>query len=287
VHTSTPSTISSESPEPAEPTITPTPQPTFTPPPPPPEVEGEHLWLDRPVPASGPTWTNKTYPYGSTLGGSLRPHHGVEFGVDTGTPVLAVAAGTVLVAGGDSQIAYGPQTNFYGNLVILELATNSTVPVFALYGHLSEVTVAAGQGVETGETLGYSGESGVADGPHLHFEVRVGENSYEATRNPLLWLKPLPQTGIVAGRVTSPGGQLLYEAPITLQRVDAPSAYAATTSYAADGPNSDSVQEENFALDDIAPGFYEATVSAGDKRYSTELWVYAGRTNWAEIVVGP
>lgn len=201
--------------------------------------------------------------------------------------MLAVAAGTVVVAGDDSLIAYGPQTNFYGNLVVLELATNSTVPVFALYGHLSQMAVAAGQVVAAGDLLGYSGASGVADGPHLHFEVRVGVNSYEATRNPLLWLKPLPQTGIVVGRVIGPGGQLLHEAPITLQRVDAPSAYAATTSYAIGGPNSDSLYEENFALDDIAPGFYEAIVSAGDKRYTTEVWVYAGRTNWVEIVVGP
>jgi murein DD-endopeptidase MepM/ murein hydrolase activator NlpD len=215
----------------------------------------------------------------------LAPHHGVEFGVPTGTPVLAVGAGTVRVAGDDSQVAYGPTTNFYGNLVVIELAA-SDAPVFALYGHLSEVAVAVGQSVAAGETIGYSGATGVADGPHLHFEVRVGENSYGATRNPLLWLIPLPQTGVVAGRVVGPGGELLHEAPVTLQRVDAPAPYTATTSYAVGGSNGDATLAENFALDDVVPGFYQAIVSDDDRRFITDLWVYPGRTNWVEIVAG-
>jgi murein DD-endopeptidase MepM/ murein hydrolase activator NlpD len=270
----------------ADPTATPTPQPTFTPPPPPPAVEGEHLWLGRPIPSTGPSWTDKSYPYGGTRGGALRPHHGVEFIAPVGTPVTAVAAGTVRVAGDDNLVAYGPHTNFYGNLVVVELATASDVPVFALYGHLSVVAVAVGQPVGVGETLGYSGATGIADGPHLHFEVRVSDNSYGMTRNPLLWLIPLPQTGIVAGRVVGPSGELLHEAPVTLQRVDAPSPYTATSSYAPNGPNGDLIEAENFAIDDVIPGFYQVIVSAGDRRYIKELWVFAGRTNWVEIVVG-
>lgn len=206
----------------------------------------------------------------------------------TGTPVLATAAGTVVAAGDDATTAYGPQTNFYGNLVVLELDNNSGgSPLFALYGHLSEVQVAVGQTVAAGDVLGLSGSSGVADGPHLHFEVRVGENSYYTTRNPLLWLVPLPGTGVVAGRVTGPSGEPLYEAPVTLVRIDAPAPYTATTTYANGEPNSDGVMNENFAVDDVVPGFYEAIVDAGDRRFTTELWVYPGRTNWVEIVVAP
>lgn len=266
------------------PTASPAP-PTFTPPPPPPPVEGEHLFWQRPVPAAGPTWTDKAYPYGSTRGGSLRPHHGVEFVVPPGTPVLAVAPATVRVAGDDSQTAYGPQTNFYGNLVVLEMADTSGVPIFALYGHLSEVTVEVGQVVAAGDVLGLSGSSGVADGPHLHLEARVGENSYSATRNPLLWLKPLPGTGVVAGRVVGPGGALLHEAPVALQRVDGLAPYTATASYAADGPNPDGRLAENFVMDDVEPGFYELVVTDGRQRHTVELWVFPGRVNWVEIVV--
>jgi len=269
------------------PTETP-PPPTFTPPPPPPVVAGEHLVFPRPVPPSGPTWTDKVYPYGSTRGGRLRPHTGVEFVVPSGTPVLAVASGTVVAAGNDAAIAYGPQTNFYGNLVILELdGSNGGAPLFALYGHLSEVSVTLGQRVNVGDVLALSGATGVADGPHLHFEIRVGQNSYADTRNPILWLTPLPQTGVMAGRIVSPNGEPLYEAPVTLVRVDAPAPYTATTSYAAGEPNSDGLMAENFAVDDVVPGFYQIIVDTGSRQFKTELWVYPGRTNWVELVVGP
>ncbi|WP_374689164.1 M23 family metallopeptidase [Promineifilum sp.] len=268
-------------------TATTTPPPTFTPPPPPPPVEGEHLLLPRPVAAGGATWTDKSYPYGSTRGGTLRPHTGVEFGVPAGTPVLAVAPGAVVVAGDDSQIAYGPQTNFYGNLVIVEMSGLAGGSLYALYGHLSEIAVTAGQAVAVGDTLGLSGESGVADGPHLHFELRFGENSYGATRNPLLWLKPLKGTGVVAGRVLGPDGGRLNEAPVALLRVDGPAPYTATTSYAAGEPNPDDLLDETFVLDDVEPGYYQAVVDSGRRRYSTELWVFPDRVNWVEITLSP
>lgn len=211
----------------------------------------------------------------------------MEFIVPTGTPVVAVAPGTVVVAGNDSQTAYGPSTDFYGNLIVLELETTGATPIYVLYGHLSEVGVAVGQRVAAGDTLGLSGATGVADGPHLHFEVRVGQNLYTATRNPLLWLAPLPETGVVAGRVVNAAGELLHEAPVSLIRVDATSAYTATTSYALGDPNGDDTINENFAVDDVTGGFYEAVVDAGSRRFTANVWVYPGRVNWVEIAAGP
>jgi len=260
--------------------------PTFTPPPPPPLAEGEHFLLQRPVPSSGPAWTDKTYPYGSTRGGALRPHTGVEFVVPEGTEVLAVAAGTVRVAGNDSLIAFGPHPNFYGNLIVIESdSTNGGGPIYHLYGHLSEVHVAEGQMVAAGEVIGLSGSTGVADGPHLHFEVRSGENSYLATQNPLLWLVPFPQTGVVLGRVTWPNGELVQETLVTLIRVDAPSPYTATTTYAQGEPNQDGIYGENFVLDDVIPGYYQIVVGDGSNRTTSELWVYPGRTNFIELTL--
>lgn len=270
-----------------EPTETPTPPPTFTPPPPPPPVAGEHLHWQRPVPASGPTWTDKSYPYGSTRGGRYRVHHGVEFIVPSGTPVLAVAPGTVRVAGDDSQTPYGPQNNFYGNLVVLELAGTSGTPVFALYGHLSTVTVSAGQVVAAGDVLGLSGDSGVADGPHLHLEARVGQNDYFAAANPLLWLAPLPGTGVVLGRIMDSGSTLLREAPVMLRRVDGDAPYTATSSYALIGPQDSGILGENFVMDDVEPGLYEVVVNDGAGEHTTELWVYPDRLNWVDFVIGP
>jgi murein DD-endopeptidase MepM/ murein hydrolase activator NlpD len=54
----------------------------------------EHYWFWRPIHEGQTNWTDKVYPYGGTRGGTLRPHHGVEFYVPEGTQVLAVADGT-------------------------------------------------------------------------------------------------------------------------------------------------------------------------------------------------
>jgi murein DD-endopeptidase MepM/ murein hydrolase activator NlpD len=269
------------------PSITPTPQPTFTRPAAPDPADWEHYWLNRPVPITSTVWTNKIYPYGSTRGGSLRTHHGVEFDVPAGTPIFAAAAGTVVAAGPDDTIAYGPHTNFYGNLVVIQHEwLHNGQPVLTLYGHLSQIEVTAGQHVAAQEQIALSGASGVADGPHLHFEVRVGQNSYDTTRNPLLWLYPFPDRGVIAGRVTFPGGALAQSAPITLRRIDGSAPYAATTSYADATVLPDDGWNENFALDDVYAGYYEVIVSAGDKEYKTTTWVYPYQTSFVEIVLG-
>ena len=272
-----------------EPSITPTPTdppPTFTPPPPPPESPGEHLIFGRPVPSSATQWTDKAYPYGSTRGGTLQPHHGVEFDVPTGTPVLAAAAGTVRVAGPDDLFAVGPQTNFYGNVVVVEHNTSPHgLPVFTLYGHLSQVDVVVGQQVAAQEQLGLSGDTGIAYGPHLHFEVREGTNTYLSTRNPVLWLRPFSEDGIVAALVTFANGQPANEVPVTLRRVDGFAPYTASTSYALAPVNGDLTFGENFAVDDVLAGYYE--IIAGDGRNATKqvLWVYPGRTNLVTIAL--
>ena len=260
--------------------------PTFTPPALPQTSLEEHYWLRRPVAEGGVVWTDKEYPYGSTRSGQLRPHHGVEFNVDYNTEILAAASGTVVVAGADDTIAYGPETNFYGNLIVIEHDTlYNGKPIYTLYGHLTTPLVAVGQHVDAQQAIGLSGATGVADGPHMHFEVRVGANDYNSTRNPLLWLWPFPDRGTVIGRVTFPDGSLAYEAPVRVVRVDAPSRYAATTTYAQGRVNPDDQWYENFAIDDVEAGYYDVIVYAGDEKFETAVWVYPRRTTFVEIVI--
>lgn len=263
-----------------------TPPPTFTPPATPDEASDDHYWLQRPVAAGGVVWTDKHYPYGSTRGGELRPHHGVEFNVPYNTEILAAAPGTVRVAGSDSEEAHGPHTNFYGNLVVIEHDYQyAGQPLFTLYGHLSEVLVSVGQQVSAQDVLGLSGATGVADGPHMHFEVRLGANSYDNTRNPLLWLFPFPQNGTIAGRVVFPDGSLATDAPVSLNRIDGSSPYYATTSYSGDSVNADEHWQENFVIDDVRNGYYEVVVRVDGERYTAETWVYEYRTSFVEIVL--
>ena len=263
-----------------------TPIPTFTPPALPFTSDEDHYWLQRPIPEDGVVWTDKIYPYGGSKGGTLRPHHGVEFNVEKGSQVIAAASGTVVVAGKDDVLAYGPQTDFYGNLVVIELDTTfEGKPVYTLYGHLSEIYVVEGQHVDAQQFIALSGASGVADGPHLHFEVRLGRNDYGSTYNPRLWLYPFPDYGTVAGRVVRGNGSLVQDTTITLTRVDAASRYLATSSYTGDTVNADGQWDENFVIDDVPMGYYEATVAVGKKKFTEEIYVFPYRTNFVEIVI--
>jgi murein DD-endopeptidase MepM/ murein hydrolase activator NlpD len=272
----------------SEPEEEPTPAATFTPPAPGEPSSHEHFWFARPVPQDGVVWTDKVYPYGGTRGGTLRAHHGVEFYVPSNTPIFASAAGTVIVAGDDTAVVHGAYPNFYGRLVVIRHDfQHNGQPVFTLYAHLSQTLVSEGQRVAVGEQIAWSGASGAAEGPHLHFEVRVGENSYYHTRNPLLWLYPFTGRGVVAGRVNWPDGSPVYEAPLTLRRLDASSAYAATTSYADDLVNGDDYWQENFALDDVVAGYYELTLSVGSHTYRERFWVYANQTTFVQFRLDP
>ena len=280
VPTATP--IPSPTPLPA----TSTPPPTFTPPSLPGTSPNEHYWLYRPIADGGAVWTDKTYPYGSTRGGTLRPHHGVEFNVPSGTPIYSSAAGTVVVAGNDSQTAFGPNTVFYGNLVVIEHESSYRgQPVFTLYGHLSEIGVSVGQKVSARQAIALSGASGIADGPHLHFEVRLGRNDYLSTRNPLLWLYPFTDHGTVAGRIARPNNSPLEELLVTATRLDARSTYKGTTTYGGNTVNGDNGWQENYVLDDLEAGYYLIQTTFGNKKYKQEVWVYELQTTIVDFEI--
>jgi murein DD-endopeptidase MepM/ murein hydrolase activator NlpD len=87
-------------------------------------------------------------------------HSGIDIAAISGTPVRAPSAGTVVHAGpqGDNGIA-----------VLVDHGHD----VRTLYGHLSRVAVRAGQSVDRGALLGFSGNTGRSTGPHLHYEVQI------------------------------------------------------------------------------------------------------------------
>ena len=248
----------------------------------------EHYWFWRPIHEGQTNWTDKVYPYGSTRGGTLQPHHGVEFYVPEGTQVLAVADGTVVYAGSDSEQIFGPDPNFYGNLVVIEHDTRlDGQPVYTLYGHLSEPQVVQGQHVLMQQQIALSGATGVAEGPHLHFEVRVGENNYKSTRNPRLWLYPFPDRGTVVGRVVTSSGDVWHELVVSLSSTDGLNLGHTTTTYAAGELNSDPLWSETFAFDDVGGGSYKAVVQIGENRVTQEIVVQPYQTTFVELVIDP
>ena len=233
-------------------------------------------------------WTNKTYHYGSTRGGTLRAHHGVEFDLDRGSEVIAAASGDVVFAGADTAVLLGPQLNFYGNVVVVELDSQyKGQAVYTLYAHLSEIFIEVGQHVDAEELLALSGASGVADGPHMHFEVRLGTNEYNSSYNPLLWLYPFPDYGTVAGRVVWSGGTVARETAVTMRRVDGESRYFSAATYAdvGRGINPDPILNETFVFDDVPAGYYEVTVETAAGKFTEEFWVFPYQTAFVEMVI--
>ena len=93
---------------------------------------------------------------------SARHPLGIDMGLShaPGTPVVAVAPGKVVFAGGDACCSYG----YY---VIIDHENG----LKTLYAHLRSINVSAGQRVSQGQTLGPSGTTGYSTGVHLHFEV--------------------------------------------------------------------------------------------------------------------
>jgi murein DD-endopeptidase MepM/ murein hydrolase activator NlpD len=290
--TPTPTWTPSPSPTPTN-TSTPTPTPTSTPTPMPTATPtlapaSAHLWLEIPIwpESEGDHFPGTYFPYGATGGGRYHLHHGVDYMNPAGTPVLAAAAGRVIVAGDDLQTVYGLKPDFYGNLVIQELDQRfQDRPVYLLYGHLSRVEVAVGQHVEPGDVVGLVGMTGVAIGNHLHLEVRLDANDYESTRNPVLWLRPEPGQGLIAGLLKDAQGEPLPETPVTFFRAAEPNKWwRQVQTYANEGVNADDQLGENFALGYVPAGEYLVKVKIGEKSFVRPVAVEAGQIAFVEIV---
>ena len=98
-------------------------------------------------------------------------HNGVDFGVPLGTTILAAEDGTVVAVGNQDSYCY---RGAYGKFIVIEHKNNLTT----LYAHLSQYIVKKGDVIKRGQVIGYSGKTGYATGPHLHFTVFAGPTFY-------------------------------------------------------------------------------------------------------------
>jgi murein DD-endopeptidase MepM/ murein hydrolase activator NlpD len=91
-----------------------------------------------------------------------RPHHGLDYAAPVGTPVSAVGDGTVIFSGYKGQ---------YGNLVIIRHPNTWKT----YYGHLSRIKkdIKKGKKIQQGQVIGYVGSTGLATGPHLHYQLNI------------------------------------------------------------------------------------------------------------------
>ena len=117
--------------------------------------------------------------------GYSRKHRGVDYGAPTGTPVWAVGDGTVITAG---------RQGAYGNLIVLRHANGYTT----WYAHLSRMHVRVGQRVRQQDVIGRVGATGMATGPHLHYEIRHHGRHINPLTLKLPPREPLPDSAMPA-----------------------------------------------------------------------------------------
>ena len=102
------------------------------------------------------------------------PHKGIDIGIPLGGAVLAADSGVVSV------VRTGGYNGGYGNYIVISHGNGLST----LYAHLSVVSVQQGTVVAKGQRIGSAGATGMADGVHLHFEIRYNN----VPRNPLCFL---------------------------------------------------------------------------------------------------
>lgn len=102
-----------------------------------------------------------------------RPHEGIDVTAPAGTPIEAPAAGKVVEARWEAG---------YGNTVVIDHGYG----IVTRYAHASRLAVRRGQRVRRGQVIGFVGRTGLAVGPHLHYEVHVNGRPV----NPLRYILP-------------------------------------------------------------------------------------------------
>jgi len=110
-----------------------------------------------------------------------RPHHGLDYAAPTGTPVSAIGSGTVVFSGIKGS---------YGKFVIIKHPNGYK----SYYGHLSKIekNIRVGVKAEQGQIIGYVGATGLATGPHLHYELRINDKPVNPLTGSLPRGKPIP-----------------------------------------------------------------------------------------------
>jgi murein DD-endopeptidase MepM/ murein hydrolase activator NlpD len=129
-----------------------------------------------------------------------KPHHGIDYGAPSGTPVMAVGAGTV-------------------NFAALHGASGNTVTIrhnsvySTHYKHLSRFAADVRQGarVKMGQIIGYVGKTGLATGPHLHFEFHVNGRYTDPREVRFPAADPVPAAELASFRVVA--NQAVAELP--------------------------------------------------------------------------
>jgi murein DD-endopeptidase MepM/ murein hydrolase activator NlpD len=117
----------------------------------------------------GPRDARVTSPFGwrtHPVSGEKKFHKGIDLGIPSGTAVFSAADGVVVRSSLDA---------YNGNIIVVAHGNNART----LYLHNSERLVEEGTSVRAGELIARSGATGIATGPHLHYQLELGGEPYD------------------------------------------------------------------------------------------------------------
>lgn len=252
----------------------------------------DHYWFSRPIDSNAVNFGLDYYPFGSDGNEqyALRVHHGIDMSNPIGETVRAAGSGTVVWAADGLRVEGGVFENSpsYGNVIVIEHDFGYRgQKLWTLYAHLSAALVRPNQYVNAGDVIGLVGNTGNVTGPHVHFEVRLGDNRYASTYNPVLWMVPYVGTGVIAGFVGDSEGRHINDVDVTIRSLSTGLVETTTTTYVIQGTaydvNFDPIWQENFAVGDIPVGRYEVITSVAGGRLSRIVDVLEGTTSFVDL----
>lgn len=239
----------------------------------------DHFYFSRPIGANEINWPLPNYRYGGVF--FLNDvHTGIDIPAPKGTPVLAAGPGEVIWAGWGLYLQREDYDDPYGMAVAIKHDFGyEDQSLYTIYGHMDEMKAWRGQRVKTGDLLGYVGETGNVTGPHLHFEVRIGDNNYSRSRNPELWIAPPQGWGVLAARVVGINGSPLKKVTVNLRNIETNRNWYVIT-YGEGSTNSDTYYQENMVIGDLPAGLYDVWVPYEGRIYDQKITIHPGMVSY-------
>ena len=242
----------------------------------------DHFYFSRPIAADNVNWPLAEYRYGGVFFAPDIVHTGVDIDAEMGAPILAAGPGTVISADwGLYTEAPGNQSDPYGQAVVVkhDFGYNDQA-LYTIYAHMSKIIAVVGQHVEPGDVLGLVGDTGATTGPHLHFEIRLGRNTFYNTFNPELWMAPPQGWGVLVGRLTDDKDKLLNQIKVEVRPMPYELPVRTVRTYGTGAVNSDPYYQENLVLSDLPAGLYKITLFYEDKEQQTWVEIFPGQVSY-------
>jgi len=241
----------------------------------------DHFYFTRPISAANVNWPLAQYRYGGIFFGDI-VHSGVDIPDDRGTPILAAGPGTVIWAGWGlfTEAPLNTDDPYGKSVAIRHDFGYRGKQLFTVYAHMEAINVSHGQWVDTGEVIGFVGDTGQTTGPHLHFEVRLGENTFHHTYNPELWMSPPHGWGVLAGRLTDEKGKILRRYKVEIRPESEGKPLRTVWTYGGGATNPDPYYNENMVLSDLPAGIYKVSLEYDEKKYRFWVEIFPGQVTY-------